>query len=1635
MKKVVLFLSLCITALGLYAQAPQAFQYQAVVRDGNGDIVPDQLVSFQISIISDSAVGTVEYVETHAVTTNSFGLVSMPVGMGTVVSGDIAVIDWGSASHFMKVEVDITGGSVYTDMGTVQLLSVPYALHAGSAANSFSGNYSDLTGVPDFTSWDQDVSNDFSGNYTDLTNKPVLAGDVTGQIESNTVTGIQGMEISTNLPANGQVLKWNNLSSTWEPSDDQLGAAGTTDGVVTGTSFTGTTTKTLTLIRSNGLGDITAVFTDLVDDADADPSNEIQILSLSGSDLTISGGNTVTLQGSSYSAGTGIDITGNTISNISPDQIVNLTGSGATTVSGTYPNYTVSSTDNNTTYSAGSGLALTGTTFSNAAPDQTVTLTGFGATTVTGTYPSFTITSTDNNNTYTAGSGINIDGSNQISNTLPDQTVVLNEGTGITVSGTYPNFTLTNSLPDQMVTLNTGSGISVSGTYPDYTIANSSPDQTVTITGSGATTVTGTYPSFTVSSTDDNTTYSAGTGLILTGTSFSHNAHSGDVTGTTALTVTGIQGRQVSSSMPGNNQILKWNTTNNKWELAEDELGAAGTNDGVVTSINVTGTTTKTITLTRSQSLSDLTATFTDEGSVYTAGTGIDVTGTVITNTSPDQTVTLTQSGATTITGTYPNFTISSTDNNTTYSAGTGLILAGTTFSHDAHGGDVNGTTNLTVTGLRGRTVSTTAPSSGQVLKYNGTSWAPASDDNTTYTAGTGLSLTGTQFANTSPDQTVTLTQGGATTITGTYPNFTISSTDNNSGGTVTSIATGNGITGGTITTTGTLGLTGQALALHNLSTNGIIVRTSAGNVSARTITGSTGISVTNGNGVSGNPTLTPVFGTTTGTIAEGTHTHTAYGAAGTNGMVQFNDNGNFGASANLFWDNTNTRLGVGTNAPAGMMVVKQSTTTPATEPLFEVRDKDGLQVFVVYEDSVMIYVSDDAAKTNKGAFAVSGRNTAKTPTNEYLRVSPDSVRVYIDEEFVASGETRGGFAVGGFSDAKTFDDNFFNIEAGVNPEVINPSEPRVLWYPAKEAFMAGRVLVQHVDSVGLNSWASGFESRSLGNYSQALGYRARAKGDNSTAIGNYANATSNSSFAMGDSAKASGIGSFAFGSRGLDTLTNAPTMMQTVAQAEHSFAFGFGSHANGVGSFAIGNEATSTGNYSVAIGLYDTTYAMHSYAFGLKSITYDKYTFAIGTYNENRGEGSFTFGSGNKTNNNGAFAMGTASVSTGSGSVAFGVEDTASGNAALSMGYRTKASGLAATAFGQGTEATNIVATAFGNNTTASGLMSTSFGTGTTASGSSSTAFGASTTASGANSTAFGSTTTASAQYATAMGYSTIASGINSLAIGREIEANGDYSFAIALNDQNGTIVSQDNAMVVLGGNVGIGTATPARPLHVISTTNGEPAARFRISADGTLMEFYSGVAMEGSISIAGLTTSYNAFTGSHYASVEDLTEKGLVMQLTGNNNYLNNNEQSEIIYGVKAANEANSPVILGAYLGKETFDKENSPHLVMAVGNGVMWVVDNGDNLKTGDYLISSSVSGHAMKDNGEFEIANIIARVAEPVDWNNVTTEINGVKHKLVSVFFENFKMYHYETRIQNLEKQVELINAKLGESASK
>ena len=269
MKKITLAVFCAAISLLSLGQAPQSFQYQAVVRDAGGTALQNQAVNFQLSIISDSTNGPVEYVETHTGTlTNNFGIVTLSVGSGTTTD-NFAGINWGIAPHFIKVEADPTGGTSYINMGTTQLLSVPYALYSETAGNA-------------------------------------------GQ----TYTAGSGINIS-------------------------------------GTVITNTAPDQTVILNGGGATSVTGTYpnftissTDNVNDADADPTNEIQTLGIAGQTLSISDGNSVIIPSNTYTAGTGINVTGTIITNTAPDQTVALTQGGATTITGTYPNFTISSTDN-----------------------------------------------------------------------------------------------------------------------------------------------------------------------------------------------------------------------------------------------------------------------------------------------------------------------------------------------------------------------------------------------------------------------------------------------------------------------------------------------------------------------------------------------------------------------------------------------------------------------------------------------------------------------------------------------------------------------------------------------------------------------------------------------------------------------------------------------------------------------------------------------------------------------------------------------------------------------------------------------------------------------------------------------------------------------------------------------------------------------------------------------------------------------------------------------------------------------------------------------------------------------------------------------------------------------------------------
>jgi hypothetical protein len=117
----------------VFSQSPDKMSYQAIVRNASSELVVDTNIGIQISIIKQAVSGTAVYVETHAVNTNSNGLITIQIGAGSPISGVFSDIEWGSDSYFIKSEIDLTGGSNYTISGTSELLSVPYALYAKEA--------------------------------------------------------------------------------------------------------------------------------------------------------------------------------------------------------------------------------------------------------------------------------------------------------------------------------------------------------------------------------------------------------------------------------------------------------------------------------------------------------------------------------------------------------------------------------------------------------------------------------------------------------------------------------------------------------------------------------------------------------------------------------------------------------------------------------------------------------------------------------------------------------------------------------------------------------------------------------------------------------------------------------------------------------------------------------------------------------------------------------------------------------------------------------------------------------------------------------------------------------------------------------------------------------------------------------------------------------------------------------------------------------------------------------------------------------------------------------------------------------------------------------------------------------------
>ncbi|MCW3126528.1 MAG: hypothetical protein JWO03_2186 [Bacteroidetes bacterium] len=142
MRKITLSLFALLVTIVAYCGAPQAFNYQAVAYGPTGSPVKSKGIALRLSVNDGSAVGPTVYSERQTATTDANGLVSLQIGNGTVLSGTFSTIAWAKGSFFLKAEIDTNGGTSYLTVGTVQFLSVPYAMYADKT-NLSSPDYPD----------------------------------------------------------------------------------------------------------------------------------------------------------------------------------------------------------------------------------------------------------------------------------------------------------------------------------------------------------------------------------------------------------------------------------------------------------------------------------------------------------------------------------------------------------------------------------------------------------------------------------------------------------------------------------------------------------------------------------------------------------------------------------------------------------------------------------------------------------------------------------------------------------------------------------------------------------------------------------------------------------------------------------------------------------------------------------------------------------------------------------------------------------------------------------------------------------------------------------------------------------------------------------------------------------------------------------------------------------------------------------------------------------------------------------------------------------------------------------------------------------------------------------------------------
>jgi uncharacterized protein (TIGR02145 family) len=127
-------LALLLLSIVSFGQTPQLIPYQAIARDATGNAVLNQNIGLRFSIHDQTISGTIVWQEAQIVLSGPLGVIVTSLGSVS----DLSSVNWANGYKFLQVEMDVTGGTNYMEIGTQQMMSVPYALYAGEASNGFS---------------------------------------------------------------------------------------------------------------------------------------------------------------------------------------------------------------------------------------------------------------------------------------------------------------------------------------------------------------------------------------------------------------------------------------------------------------------------------------------------------------------------------------------------------------------------------------------------------------------------------------------------------------------------------------------------------------------------------------------------------------------------------------------------------------------------------------------------------------------------------------------------------------------------------------------------------------------------------------------------------------------------------------------------------------------------------------------------------------------------------------------------------------------------------------------------------------------------------------------------------------------------------------------------------------------------------------------------------------------------------------------------------------------------------------------------------------------------------------------------------------------------------------------------------